>query len=112
MGEGAMSPEVAGPRLKRTTTAPAVAILSPQDGATLASPMVTVTGSASDNVAVETVELSTDGTTWVLVAGALSWSANVTLHDGSNTVIAGATGSSGNAPTTTITVTVKLAMPP
>jgi len=112
IGEGPMSPEVAGTPLKPDTTAPAVAILSPQDGATLAFPMVTVTGSASDNVAVEKVELSTDGTTWVLVSGALSWSANVNLHDGSNTITARATDSSGNAATTTITVTVKLAMPP
>jgi hypothetical protein len=88
--------------------APTIAITSPQNGATLPSSAVTVTGTASDNVAVQAVQISLDGVTWVNAAGTGSWSASLTLVVGENTIHARATDTSGNAAATTISVTVRL----
>ncbi len=112
IGEGPMSPEVSVTPFPPDTTPPSVTISSPEDGAIVAFLTITATGIASDDIAVEKVELSTDGATWVLASGATSWSTNLTLHAGSNTITARATDTSGNVATTTITVTVKVAEAP
>ena len=88
------------------TTNPTITISSPADGATLTSTSVTVTGTASDDVAVEKVELSTDGTNWVPATGTASWSGTLTLIEGQNTIYARATDTSGNTATVSIAVTV------
>ncbi len=93
------------------TTDPAVAIGSPSDGATLPSTSVAVTGTASDNIAVAEVELSTDGTAWVLATGTTSWSGTLTLAEGPNTITARATDTSGNNATLTIAVSVDTVKP-
>ncbi len=85
---------------------PLVSITSPADGSNLASPSVTVFGTASDDVGVAKVELSTDGTTWVLATGTASWFSVLILAEGETTIIARATDTSGNAATVSITVTV------
>jgi hypothetical protein len=89
------------------TVAPTVAITSPQDGAILQSTIVNVTGTASDDVAVGTVELSVDGSPWVFATGVASWSATLALGEGLNTITARATDTTGNVGMTTIAVTVK-----
>ena len=88
------------------TANPTVAITSPADGEMLTSALVTLTGTASDDVGVEKVELSTDGTSWVLATGTTSWSSTLTLAEGENTILARATDTSGNAATMSIAVTV------
>ncbi len=85
---------------------PTVAIIAPADGSTLTSTSVTVSGTASDDAAVDRVELSTDETNWVLVTGTTSWSGPLTLVEGSNTIFARATDTSSNTATVSITVTV------
>ena len=112
IGEGPMSPEVSVTPFPPDTTPPSVTISSPEDGAIVAFLTITATGIASDDIAVEKVELSTDGATWALASGATSWSADLTLHEGSNTITARATDTTGNVATTTITVTVKIAVAP
>jgi len=107
-GEGPRSSEIhAIPTAPRDTTKPTVAITSPASGATLTSATVTVSGTASDNVAVQKVELSTDGTTWVQATGTASWSGTLTLREGPNTIYVRATDTSGNTVTKTITVTLQ-----
>ncbi|MFQ6013364.1 MAG: ABC transporter substrate-binding protein [Thermoplasmata archaeon] len=88
------------------TTNPTIAVVSPSDNATLTSASVMVTGTAADDVAVDKVEVSADGTNWVLATGTTSWSAALTLAEGGNTIFARATDTSGNAATTSIAVTV------
>jgi len=95
-----------------SSTQPAVAIFSPQEGATLRSAIVTVTGTASDDVAVVKVEVSAGGTIWELASGTTSWSAVLTLAEGGNTIYVRATDTSGNTATTTVTVTVQSPPPP
>ncbi len=106
-GEGPKSTEVhATPTAPADTTPPSITIVSPGNGTTVSSTAVTVTGTASDDVAVQKVELSTDGTNWVAATGTTSWSGSLTLTTGTNTVHARATDTSGNTKTVWITVTV------
>ncbi len=94
------------------TTKPTVTVTSPADGSHLASTSVTVSGTASDDVGVEKVELSLDGTNWVPATGTTTWSGTLTLSEGPNTIFARATDTSGNTATVSITVTVTVETPP
>ena len=71
----------------------AIASVDPTVGFLTAS----VNGTASDNVALAQVELSTDGTNWSLASGTSSWSGSVALVCGDNEIFARATDTSGNA---------------
>ena len=93
------------------TVSPTISITSPADGSALPSTSVTVSGTASDDVAVAKVELSTDGTTWILAAGTAPWSGTLTLAEGPNTIFARATDTSGNTATVSIAVTVDTVKP-
>ena len=80
------------------TQVPKVAISSPASGATIAGTR-TVSGSASDNVAVSKVELRVDGKAYQLASGTTSWtfSLNTSAYaNGSHTLTCRATDSSGN----------------
>jgi len=109
-GEGSKSTEAsATPSTSTDSIRPTIAIGSPANNSALTSTSVTVTGTASDNIAIEKVELSTDGTTWSLATGTASWSGSVTLLVGTNAIYARATDTSGNRMTARITVTVQVA---
>ena len=89
------------------TAAPSISIASPAAGSTLAG-AVTVSGSASDNAAIARVDIAVDGATWTLASGTTAWSASVntaSYADGSHTVAARATDTSGNSAVTSRTVT-------
>jgi hypothetical protein len=58
------------------TSAPTVSISSPASGATVDG-VITVAGSASDNVGVARVEVSVDGGAWAAANGTSSWSRSV-----------------------------------
>ena len=88
------------------TVKPNITIASPKDGDILASAYVTVNGTASDNNRVQRVEISTDMARWVLCSGTTSWSGNLTLAEGSNTIYAMAVDIAGNEGIVKITVTV------
>ncbi|TLZ60410.1 MAG: hypothetical protein E6K13_08345 [Methanobacteriota archaeon] len=106
VGEGPKSNEASATPTATDSILPTIAIGAPANNSALTSTTVTVTGIASDNVAVQKVELSTDGTTWTVAAGTTSWSGTVTLHAGSNVIYARATDTSGNVATAQITVTL------
>src|SRR3989475_327574 len=111
-GVGSRSNEVAAtPVPLPDSTAPSIRISSPLNNTIVSSTTVVVTGTASDNVAVQTVELSTDGTTWIAASGTTTWSGSVTLHAGTNVIYARATDTSGNRATVHIIVTVQNAGP-
>ena len=86
---------------------PAVSITQPANNATL-SGTTTVTATASDNVAVQSVAFQVDGATVATdtsapytLTGETSW-----LNDGNHTISAVATDTAGNTRTATISVTV------
>jgi hypothetical protein len=86
------------------TTPPQVSVTHPKDGGTLPLGPVTVSGQASDDTAVQKVELSTDNVTWVRANGTTTWSGTVTLRPGTNTIYVRATDAAGNTKTIGITV--------
>jgi len=92
-------------------TNPTISISSPASGAILASQSVTVTGTATDNIALDKVEISADGANWIPAVGTTSWSGVLTLPEGSNTIRARATDTFGNQAVTTTTVTVDVTSP-
>ena len=112
VGEGPLSNEVAVTPMATMpppdTTNPMISITSPSEGATLGSTSARVTGTASDDVAVDQVELSTDMITWSLAIGTTSWSGDVTLAEGANTIFARATDTSGNPATASVSITLQL----
>jgi len=112
VGDGPRSAEIpATPAPPPDTTVPTVSIGSPAAGSTLTSLIVTVSGTASDDVGLERVEVSTDGANWSLASGTASWSGTLTLADGPNTIYARATDTSGNIATAALSVTVTLPGP-
>jgi Glucodextranase, domain B len=84
------------------TTPPAAAITSPGDGALVSSPTVTVTGSASDNVGL--ASLTVNGLPVTVTNG--GFQTTVDLAEGSNTIFAIATDTSGLQSTATVAVTL------
>jgi FG-GAP repeat/Fibronectin type III domain/Bacterial Ig domain len=106
-GEGPRSDEVAIIYLGDVTN-PAVMIVSPRAGSILTPAPVIVSGTASDDVGVERVEISADASHWIEAAGTTSWSGNVTLYEGSRTIFVRAWDTSGNVGLASIEVSVQL----
>ncbi len=109
------SKESAGVKLKTIgkhknmdSTPPSITIITPPGGEIFTTPQITVKGTASDNIAVEKIEIKIGTGTFQLASGATSWMKNVTLSAGSNTIIARATDTSGNIKETSVTVTYNL----
>jgi len=99
---------------KSDTIPPQIAITFPSNSTVLPYANVTVTGNASDNVGVQTVELSTDDQTWIRTNGTVSWTANLTIPPGMTTIYARATDTAGNRHTVRIDVYIPSAggLPP
>lgn len=102
-GEGPQSDQVS---VTVPDVPPSVAITSPMEGAILASRSVSVTGTASDNVAVARVEIRADGADWVLVTGTTTWTGPLDLAEGSNTIHARAQDVSGIQASASVSVVV------
>jgi len=88
------------------TVNPSVLITSPADGASLRSANATVTGTASDNLGIEKVEVSLDNSNWTTATGTTTWSTALSLKDGENTIYVRVTDTSGNIAWSTIHVNV------
>jgi alpha-glucosidase (family GH31 glycosyl hydrolase) len=88
---------------------PTIMLFMPANDSTVTG-TVSVSGIASDNVAVAKVEVSIDGGTWNLAQGTTSWSYpfnTLAVLNGLHTISARATDSSGNvSPIPTVTVRV------
>ncbi len=85
---------------------PAINITSPADGHVFIASPVTIIGTASDNIGLSKVKVKVGTGDWQPASGTNSWNATVTLSEGSNTIYAQATDTSGNIQQTSITVTV------
>jgi hypothetical protein len=84
------------------TTPPTVAITSPADNVLVATPTVSVKGTASDDVAI--ASLTVNGLDVVVTNGAFQ--TTVDLAEGSNTIFAIATDTSGKQSMATVAVTL------
>lgn len=73
------------------TTDPMIEITSPRTGTILEVRTLTMTGIASDDVALSKVEASLDGKVWLLANGTSSWSITLVLPKGGSWVSALAT---------------------
>ncbi|TLZ66884.1 MAG: hypothetical protein E6K12_05390 [Methanobacteriota archaeon] len=110
VGEGprsspvAATPKESGPG--PDTTKPTIGIVSPVEGARLAPGLTSIVGNASDNVGLSRVDVSIDGTNWIMASGTESWSANVNFTVGNRTIYARATDGAGNTAIVTVSVTV------
>ncbi len=97
------------------TTPPTISVSSPANNATVSS-TITLSGTAADNVAVASVAVSVDGGAYQSAVGTTSWtySLNTTsLSNGTHTIIARATDTSGNTGiSSTVTITVNNASGP
>lgn len=102
------------------TTAPAVAITSPTEGAALnseAGPMtLTVTGTAADANGIRLVDVSLDGQPFVAASASKpdwsAWSAQVSVPVGTHTIVARACDNAGNLSQQPVHVSVALTPPP
>jgi hypothetical protein len=88
------------------TSKPSVSITTPTNGQVLYDTNVTVSGTASDEGSgVKEVWLSVNGGSYGKVNGTTSWSTNVTVNYGSNTIRVYAVDNSGNvSDTNTVSV--------
>ncbi|HXX42804.1 MAG TPA: alpha-amylase family glycosyl hydrolase [Chthoniobacterales bacterium] len=80
------------------TIPPTSAINSPNDGSTLQG-QATISGNASDNIAVQSVEVQIDGSDWTPATGTTSWSFNfnsANFLNGSHIINERAIDTSGN----------------
>jgi hypothetical protein len=104
----AVSASVSAPPPGPDTTPPSITITSPSNESTVDSSPVTIRGVASDNVAIEKVEWSPDGTDWTAASGTGSWSAVVPLSAGPHTIYVRATDTAGNMRVAEVTLIVQV----
>ncbi|WP_350116092.1 RHS repeat-associated core domain-containing protein [Nitrosomonas sp.] len=88
--------------------APKIAITSPADGSKTTESSITVSGTASDNVALASVQVN--GVNAPLTG--TTFSLSVSLSDGDNTITAVATDTAGNKASSSITVKKLASLPP
>jgi hypothetical protein len=90
------------------STLPTVTFSAPQSGSTV-SGVATVSGSASDNIGLAAVDVQIDGGAWQAAAGKASWSYawdTTAVANGTHTLVAKATDTSGNTTTASQTLRV------
>ena len=93
-----MEPGLAFTANFRDVTRPTLAVLSPKAKQTVASPAITATGKAQDNVGVTAVYYQLNANLWALAAGTTNWSTpSLSLNPGTNVIRACAFDAAGNA---------------
>lgn len=91
----------------RDAAPPQISITSPVNNAILASGAVTITGTASDDIAVASVAVNGQAAT----LAAASWTVSLTFADGSRSINAVATDRTGKQNSATITIVVDTTPP-
>jgi hypothetical protein len=84
------------------TTPPAITVATPTNAAIVAGNLM-ISGTATDNIAVQTVEVRLDNGPWTTAAGTTAWSYSLNSSNflnGSHVVAARATDTTGNLSTT------------
>lgn len=78
-------------------TMPTVQITSPNDGATVTSSSLTTSGTANDaDGSIDLVQVLLNNGSWQNASGTTSWTTNLTLQEGSNTINAKSKDNDGN----------------
>jgi outer membrane protein assembly factor BamB len=95
----------------QTDSTPDLIIDKPEEDHATSSKVVDLCGTASDNDEVEQIEISSNGYTWENITGTSTWSANVSLEEGQNTVFVKAVDSNNNTNTKKIRITLDLEKP-
>ncbi len=85
-------------------TLPTIFISSPSNGQSFTISTATISGTASDNIALSKIEVKVGAGSWQLASGTNSWSKEIVLSQGSNMVYARATDTSGNTAEVSIAV--------
>jgi parallel beta-helix repeat protein len=94
-------------------TPPSVTITTPTGGQILSSTSITVTGTASDNIEVSSVQISVDGGAYQDVSGKTSWSYSISnLAQGSHTITVRAKDAANNMGTATAAFAISLPQTP
>ena len=75
---------------------PSISITNPADGARLNESLLSVNGTAADNISVALVELQLNGGTWQTATGTTTWTGSVNLVSATNTIQARSRDSAGN----------------
>lgn len=85
-------------------TPPTVAILAPTNNQTLTSSQATISGTASDNIGVTTIDVSIDGGAFLRADGLAKWSfmSHSGLGNGTHTAMVKATDLAGNSATASV----------
>ena len=86
-------------------TPPSITITSPANGSVVRSARLMLKGQAQDAGGVQSVEVSTDGTSWAAASGNGTWSARFTLKEGKNVLRVRAVDQEGNIGNATVVVT-------
>jgi len=89
---------------RKDETSPTISITSPYNEQPFTTNTISINGTASDNVGISKVEVKIGSGSWQIASGTTSWSKQITLSSGSNTIYARATDTSGNAARTSVTV--------
>jgi hypothetical protein len=90
------------------TTPPDISIALPLPGQTFANPSITVSGTASDDVGLDRVEVKLESGDWMVASGTESWNIDVTLSLGQHKVYAKAIDTTGNSDTDYVEVEYKV----
>ena len=91
---------------------PTITITSPADGTGFEAALVTVSGSATGDLATGKVEVQVNNGSWVTATGTDSWSIQVTLAQGTNTISARVTDSKDRTATEVRSLTYTPVAPP
>ncbi len=94
------------------TVRPKIAIVQPAEGRKYNVTTASVSGTASDDVGLDKVEVRVNSGLWKPATGTTAWSATVTLINGSNRIDAVAYDTSGNTATASVNVTYEPPAPP
>lgn len=87
-------------------TAPSITITNPVSGAIVSNGVITVSGTAKDNIGVSNVWVQANSSEWIQVTNTANWSANASLVPGTNVIRAYAQDFAGNvSPTNEVGVT-------
>jgi|GEM_PF-787108 len=84
---------------------PRISITSHRDNDKVKTARIKLEGTAIDNKGIAKVEVSIDNKTWVLANGTASWSIELTLVEGKNTIQVKATDLFGNTETAALEIT-------
>jgi hypothetical protein len=82
---------------------PIISISYPSTGLSFTTNIITVSGTAFDDVGLSKIEVKVGAGSWQLASGTTSWSKEVTLSSGSNTIYARATDTSGKTAEDSVT---------